>query len=101
MGVDHTPGQTCDFFTAEGKGIAPARWHYSAHGGYPEKACKRRSLGHRDRIRRAMGDMTDVDRILPRLIQKVKRKCPIKRTERRSSWYKHPRGRVVPSADTR
>lgn len=52
---------------------APARWHYSAHGGYPEKACKRRSLGHRDRIRRAMGDMTDFDRILPRLFQKVKR----------------------------
>ena len=81
MGVDRGAGVTRDFCTAEGKRIAPARWHYSAHGGYPEKACKRRSLGHRDRIRRAMGDMTDSDRILPRLDGKVKSKCPIKRTE--------------------
>ena len=71
--VDHTPGQTCDFCMADGKGIAPARWHYSARGGYPEKACKRRSLGHRDRIRRVMGDMTDFDKSLPRLDGKVKR----------------------------
>ena len=73
MGVDHTPGQTRDFFTAEGKGIAPARWHYSAHGGYPKPSSEGRSRGHRDRERRAMGDMTDFNKSLPRLDGKVKR----------------------------
>lgn len=48
-----------------------------------------------------MGDMTDFDKILPHTDGKVNGKCPIKRTERRSSWYKHPRGPAVPSADTR
>ena len=72
MGVDHTPGQTRDFFTAEGKEIAPARWHYSAHGGYPKKPGQKAkprtprqdAAGHRG--------MTDFDKILPRLDGKVK-----------------------------
>lgn len=48
-----------------------------------------------------MGDMTDFDKILPQADGNVNGKCPIKRTERRRSWYKHLMGRVVPSADTR
>lgn len=68
LGVDHTPGMTRDFCMAEGKGIAPARWHYSARGGYPKQVSNReRSHGHRDTVRRVMRDMTDFDRILPRL----------------------------------
>ena len=62
-------------------GIAPARWHYSAHGGYPKTRLQKgdvldtvdTSVGHRG--------MTDIDKILPRLDGKVKGKCPIKRTE--------------------
>ena len=70
-------------------------------GGNPKKSPMRRSHGHRDKVRRVMGDMTDFDKILPQADGNVNGKCPIKRTEWRESWYKHPRGPAVPSADTR
>ena len=70
-----------DFFTAEGKGIAPARWHYSSRGGYPKPPLTVRSHGHRTKETAGHGGMTDFDKILPRLVWKVKWKCPIKRTD--------------------
>ena len=98
MRVDPDARVTSDFCMAEGKGIAPAHWHYTARGGYPYTM---KPWSPRHRRRRAMGDMTDFDKILPQTDGKVNGKCPIKRTERRSSWHKHPRGRFAPSADTR